>query len=685
MNEKARNKAKVAVFLIIFCMLFALANWLVSPVWEEWGNYDSLHGFYEQPEDTIETVFLGTSLMVNGVIPMELYDKYGICAYNLGTQQQPMIISYYWLREAYRLHDSTLKNVVIDLSALDDEPKEAYFLKAIFSMRLSDVKMSALIDYFGSYTDAIRELVPIFRYHSRWKELGNTDFAKANIDVKDYLRGYNFDLSKNIERSGFDYSTLKIPEYVLDEDAGKTEFNATSLSYFEKIMDFSKEKNLNVILIKFPPYWSSKDHNAAQELADKYGLDYIDYNFVPYINELEYNGALDGTDRKHFNYYGAAKFSACIGKYLVDNSYSEDIKGNKRYEFMDDQLDQYQNIVVKRVELMNEPDPAEYIEKASQLENCIVFISAYIDAAKSLTDEGRERFKELGLKNLSKLGYRGSYIGVIENESIIYDQKKDAPTELEKGDSEYALLYEGACNGVKYAIQSGGKYSDVKSSIIIGGKEYSNSQIGLNIVVYDFEQHELLDLAEFNTCSSFLRVTDLQAELDKKLQKDTYIFDENSDLYKLFLYNRRCYNTKMIYGTDNSTEDGFRNLVDAFSDKRDYAVIFTVVGDAEESVDAIGRDYFESIGLTKLSALEAGNSYIGVLYNHRVICNKKGEGNAPISYNAIGYNIRSVSAGSEKKASIKIDNIERLEKPQDGINVVIYDVALEKIVTVISK
>ena len=68
-----------------------------------------------------------------------------------------------------------------------------------------------------------------------------------------------------------------------------------------------------------------------------------------------------------------------------------------------------------------------------------------------------------------------------------------------------------------------------------------------------------------------------------------------------------------------------------------------------------------------------------------MICNKKGEDKDPVYYNAVGYSVRSVGGGAEKKASVKINNSESLSNPRNGINVVIYDVALEKIVTVISK
>lgn len=50
----------------------------------------------------LKRIFLGASITINGITPTELYRDYGICAYNLGTEQQPVMASYYWMLEAER-------------------------------------------------------------------------------------------------------------------------------------------------------------------------------------------------------------------------------------------------------------------------------------------------------------------------------------------------------------------------------------------------------------------------------------------------------------------------------------------------------------------------------------------------------------------------------------------------------
>lgn len=146
-----RKTIKVMVFGLIFICLFLKITRIVQPDWFAWNHYDTVHGFYKEPKNTIETVFLGSSVTANGIIPAQLYEEQGICAYNLGMEQQPMLASYYWLKEAYRLHPKTLKTVVLDVSMLRRTPKESFYRKALDDMRFSKIKYEAIKDHTSGF------------------------------------------------------------------------------------------------------------------------------------------------------------------------------------------------------------------------------------------------------------------------------------------------------------------------------------------------------------------------------------------------------------------------------------------------------------------------------------------------------------------------------------------------------
>ena len=104
LKERARCLFRIALFAALTAIMAAALGWFFQPVWKFWNNYNTMHGFYEEPENTIETIFLGASITACGFSVTELYESYGICAYNLGTEQQPVLAPYDWLEEAYRRH-----------------------------------------------------------------------------------------------------------------------------------------------------------------------------------------------------------------------------------------------------------------------------------------------------------------------------------------------------------------------------------------------------------------------------------------------------------------------------------------------------------------------------------------------------------------------------------------------------
>ena len=88
-----------------FCCLLVLAigalNLLFQPLWFDWNGYQALCGLYSQQPQTIEAVVVGSSLAGRAISPVRMYERAGICSYNLSSPQQPAMMSYYWAKEAY--------------------------------------------------------------------------------------------------------------------------------------------------------------------------------------------------------------------------------------------------------------------------------------------------------------------------------------------------------------------------------------------------------------------------------------------------------------------------------------------------------------------------------------------------------------------------------------------------------
>ena len=106
--EKFMNKCKQALrcicFLVIAGVIFAgLTNVFerktITGVW----NYTAkVNGYFNAQPDTIDVVCFGSSHMYCSINPIVLEKKYGISAYVLATQQQPVKASYYYMLQALK-------------------------------------------------------------------------------------------------------------------------------------------------------------------------------------------------------------------------------------------------------------------------------------------------------------------------------------------------------------------------------------------------------------------------------------------------------------------------------------------------------------------------------------------------------------------------------------------------------
>lgn len=675
---KYKNLVKAISFFGIAVFIFISLNWLVKPIWLEWNNYSTTYGFYNEPKNTIEVIFFGSSVVINGVTPMELYEDYGICAYNFGTEQQPVLASYYWLEEAYRFHSETLHTVVLDCSMLRRTPEIEFYQKAVEGMSFSAIKYHAVKDYTKNFSETLSYLIPFFTYHTRWSSLTRQDFKKSTYDTNNCVRGYNFTLARYFD-SGM-YHELTASRYIFDTEAEKIELDEEALLYLQKMVDFCNKNNIKLILTKTPAIgsWQSSEHNAVAALAEMYSLDFLDFNCEPLINELEYCYVLDNMDHAHMNYYGASKLTAWFGAYLSKNCDIENIRGNAKYSYMEKQLEEYHRQIANIAELNLIEDPCEYILSAIRNRNYMVFITVKDEGADALREEQREQFASIGLKELANLGYRNSYLAVIEDGNVKYELSK---SEKKEG-KELTISYEGQLKeGKLYTLTSGGVELGDIASCIIDGVEYAKNLRGLNIVVYDIQNQRVIDSVNFDTCVSSIRDNvNLQALLVKAEIKGKTYNELSENLQKLYLYN---YRDNMLYDTaslkQQIKEDSFWDYLSAYWNQENRIIFLSAMDEAAGSFSEAARLTFEENGLHELAALGYRDSYLAVINNGQVLYERKDHGEIPIETKGVNYKMISGGMESGNVSSIQINNTEYSLKTR-GINVVIYDTLLNEVV-----
>ena len=302
-----------SAFLITLFLLSMIA-WTLSP--KSW--YHKMNDFYDYPED-YDVWFLGSSHVIMGTLPEELYNEYGIRSYNLAAYGQTFAIDYWVTKNLFEITKPKL--IVLDAAQTGYDGK--YQTSNISSIKLmmsslpfGKEKIKAINDLFDSESDKDLKtelLFPFASDHYNWEYLTKSNFH-SNVS-------YELGSDQNVfdQRGKSNYLLVTptiIPEAIDVEDADMTE--TVNSNYLRKIIELCSDNNVEVLIVKCPLN-AAKDklhtYNQAFAIGKEYG--------VPYLNGFELENVFDGDtdmwDSSHLNSLGARKWTHELGKYISEN------------------------------------------------------------------------------------------------------------------------------------------------------------------------------------------------------------------------------------------------------------------------------------------------------------------------------------------------------------------------------
>ena len=311
MQLKKAGKAvgKTILFLgILGVLLFGIQEILKLNMGHR--GTDSVKGFYEEEENSIEVLFVGASTMFCTADPLVLYENYGIASYDYGSSAQPFELSYLFMQEALK----TQKPKVIALEMLsvvkELKPDQAENLNyGVTDLQFSVEKASALNEMFrGDKGAGLSYLIPMAQYKDRWQELEKEDFLKEYESYANYAKGaYTPD---KVAEAPLDFSS-----YYEEEECQLPERNVET---FEKMVRLCEENGIELLLFKSPNIgWNIGQTKAVAKLAAEYDVPFLD--FYPLLEELDIDYQQDFRDNTHFNRYGSEKASIYLGSYLKEH------------------------------------------------------------------------------------------------------------------------------------------------------------------------------------------------------------------------------------------------------------------------------------------------------------------------------------------------------------------------------
>lgn len=312
MNQNMMQKAvKTVTFTAIVFLLFLFLQGLLTPKWESDGLWEPVtsmvDGFFDEPRESLDVVYLGTSNAFYDINPLIIYENYNITGYVLGSGEQRMSCTYYYLQEIFKRQSP--KVVVLECLGLylSGNPEEEQSRKAYDYMPLSIEKIASVRRTAGEEESLVSYIFPIIRYHGRIWDLKKRDVTYLFSGKHYPLKGYAYSA-----KTALDLPHLNM-DVVLHEGIQMEEKN---IEYFQKIMELCESQKSQLLLIKTPNIeWGRYEHEGVTKLAKQAGVPFIDYNtFYSELGIREEDCFLDGA---HLNAKGAKKLSLDLGGRVV--------------------------------------------------------------------------------------------------------------------------------------------------------------------------------------------------------------------------------------------------------------------------------------------------------------------------------------------------------------------------------
>ena len=365
-KKTVKRLIKAVLFLLVFILVIsAVSRIVVNP--EDYRHYQWIRGFYSEPKNSLDVVFIGSSVNYSEINPMFLWNAAGIASRDFTTNSQPLEVVEYLLREAVRRQPEAL--YVISLNTIQGKLSDVDLHYVTDYMPFSFNKLHMIDRYLelqkslgqakgeegtGLKAKRWQYVFPVILYHTRWEELESIDFLYKNDGVKGacyystYLSGIT-DISEDWQTN--------------DEREPLSDLTEETLS---RLLQVIEEENVRVLFTIYPRAEANQkmysQYNTLVDRLTEQGYDIFDMRDC--VDESGINLVWDYYNMKHTNIHGAVKYTQAMADYLTEHYDFTDRRGTKAYRSFDRGLEKYLDAVGPYF-IEFELDQAHYDERIS--------------------------------------------------------------------------------------------------------------------------------------------------------------------------------------------------------------------------------------------------------------------------------------------------------------------------------
>lgn len=303
-TKKRKNLIRLVSGLLFLALLvgFVLRAGHVLP--PERSDYGATWNMYlQEPEDSIDVLFFGSSLVYCDVVPAVIYEETGLTGYVMAGPEQTLSLSYYYIREALKTQSPSV--IFLELTGAMFERYQDFTVANVSYMPLlSENRIGAALNA-AEPEERFGLLFPLYDYHDQWRNLRRF-FSGRPDEILDPLAGYTLMETAEIqtERYTRDYATA--PDVL-----------AENLGWLQKTVALCEERGVRLVLFQVPScaYVPAAALERIRDAAGG-GAEIVDFN--ERFDTMDIDMETDFYDFLHFNARGAVKFSRALAMYLAE-------------------------------------------------------------------------------------------------------------------------------------------------------------------------------------------------------------------------------------------------------------------------------------------------------------------------------------------------------------------------------
>lgn len=269
-------------------------------------------GFFQEPEDSLDAVYVGASPVFTSWVAPVAYKKYGITMRAYANDSQPFVAIKNLIKIARERQPNAVYLIAINgIYASNHYSVESMHWTTDY-LPNSFERLNLIVDMTNSFQFSLGEefelLCPLLRYHSTWNVLNKVSFSPKVYNLKGGLNNQTFFTQ-----------TQNISSYYYETNMKSMLSDFTHDALIE-LLEYCRDEKVEAVFVLSAQYrdeWTLRQYNTM--------IDEIEARGFPVVNELaDFNsiGLDDTTDfynANHTNIHGALKITDYLAQYLLDH------------------------------------------------------------------------------------------------------------------------------------------------------------------------------------------------------------------------------------------------------------------------------------------------------------------------------------------------------------------------------